>query len=351
VYAQSYTRILEHFGNAYTVGLTATPVRLDGSGLGKINDDLVVGPSVSELIEMGHLAPFRYFAHVSADTSRLQVKRGEFVADDVNRLMGQDTVYGDAVDNYRKYGCIKTIVYCSSIANSTATAKAFLTAGIPAAHVDGETPAAKRDSIMRAFRDGHVKVLCNVDLVSEGFDVPDCDSCILLRPTMSLTLHIQQSMRSMRYIPGKTAVIIDQVENFKRHGLPDTDREWTLDYKKKKEEPEEHTRTCSSCYGVYDMATIICPECKWDMRKAHCVDCETEQQYGKGECIYCGGGLERGQKREKEIIADADFEEIVSFSFKDWRDCQSIKELQRIQKAKGYKPGWVYYKAKELALI
>lgn len=352
VYAKSYTNILDKFQDAYTVGLTATPVRLNGSGLGQINDDLVVGPSVSELIEQKHLSPFKYYSHVSADTSKLQINRGEFVADEINRMMGQEYIFGNAVENYKKYGCKKAIVYCSSIQNSTATAEAFQGAWIPSVHVDGNTPKRQREKIMKDFRDGKIRVLCNVDLVSEGFDVPDCDSCILLRPTMSLTLHIQQSMRSMRYMPNKTAIIIDQVENFKRHGLPDTPREWSLDHKKKRSDDTEKVRTCENCYSVYDAKTILCKPCgDWDMRLAKCKGCGAKQQFGFGKCVDCGEALERGVPRKEHEQTEAEFEEIHSFVFKDWKKCKSVQELKQIQRAKGYKQGWIYYKARELRLI
>ena len=272
VYAASYISILERFPDAYVVGLTATPVRLGGIGLGKINDDLIIGPSVAELIESRRLAPFRYYSYVSADTSRLQVRHGEFVADEVNMMMSQKYIFGDTVENYKKYELEKTIVYCSSVKNSKATAETFRSAGIPAVHIDGKTPKKQRDEIMDDFRAGRVKVLCNVDLVSEGFDVPDCDSCILLRPTMSLTLHIQQSMRCMRYMPGKTAVIIDMVENYKRHGLPDTPRAWSLEYKSN--ESEDVTITCENCSAVYGTATVHCNLYGgWNMRQARCGEC------------------------------------------------------------------------------
>ena len=352
VYAKSYTNILDRFPNAYVIGLTATPVRLNGDGLGRINDDLIIGPTVSELIEQNYLAPFKYYSHVSAETSKLQVKRGEFIADEVNRIMGQEFIFGNAVENYKKYNCKKSIVYCSSIKNSMATAEAFNKSWIPAVHVGGETPKKQREKIMKDFRSGKILALCNVDLVSEGFDVPDCDSCILLRPTMSLTLHIQQSMRPMRYMPNKTAIIIDQVENYKRHGLPDTPREWSLDAKKKQIDNEEKIRVCEKCFNVYDIKTILCGECNnWDMRLATCAECKEKQQFGYGECISCGSELVRGNIRNEREQIEAEFQEIKSFTYNDWRKCKSIQELRQLQRARGYKAGFVYYKARELGLI
>lgn len=349
VYAASYIRILERFPDTYVVGLTATPARLNDGGLGKINDDLIIGPSVTELIKQGHLAPYRYFSHVSADTSQLQIQRGEFVADEVNRLMGQDYIYGNAVEDYIRYGLCKTIVYCSGIANSQATAGAFRSAGISAVHVDGKTPKGQREEIMEDFRTGQIKVLCNVDLVSEGFDVPDCDSCILLRPTMSLTLHIQQSMRCMRPMPGKTAIILDMVENFKRHGLPSTPRAWNLDYTP---DPEGEAVVCENCSAVYDGGTIRCEQCgSWDMRPVKCAECGKEQQYGFGECVNCGCSLVRdgrgGSRMEREQV-DAELQEIKSFIFKDSINYRIIDELRKVQKAKGHDPTWTYDTYKRL---
>lgn len=351
-YAKSYLKLMDKCKNSYFIGLTATPQRLNGDGLGKVNDDLILGPTVEYLIENSFLSPFKYFSHVSADTSKLQVQKGEFIASQVDNLMSQDYIYGNAVKNYMDYGLDKTIVYSSSIKNSEAVAETFRNTGINAAHIDGETPKKQRSEIIQAFRDGYIKVLCNVDLISEGFDVPDCDSCILLRPTMSLTLHIQQSMRCMRFKEGKTATIIDQVENFKRHGLPDTPREWTLEYKNRKDKSKAKVKECDNCHSVWNVSVLVCKKCGWDMRLAICGKCELEQQYGFGECADCGEELiRRDRSREKEIIEDAMLEEIKSFKFKDWHTAKDAEELKKIQEARGYRPGWVYYKSKELGFI
>ncbi|MDK7251245.1 DEAD/DEAH box helicase, partial [Lactobacillus paragasseri] len=94
---------------------------------------------------------------------------------------------------------------------------------------DSKTPANERDRIMNDFKSGKIKVLCNCDLISEGFNVPDCSCVVLLRPTESLVVYLQQSMRCMRYQSDKDAIIIDQVGNFIRFGLPNADRDWTLE--------------------------------------------------------------------------------------------------------------------------
>src|SRR5699024_9074017 len=118
-------------------------------------------------------------------------------------------------------------------------ANEFTNAGYSAAHIDGKTPKLERDSIIEGFRTGKVNILTNCDIVGEGFDVPECSVVIMLRPTQSLSLYIQQSMRGMRYRPNKTSIIIDHVDNVRRHGLPDEDREWSLSGSKKTESESE----------------------------------------------------------------------------------------------------------------
>jgi superfamily II DNA or RNA helicase len=350
ILAKSYIEILERFPKAFVVGLTATPVRLGNKGLGEINDELIIGPTVKELIEMGYLAPFKYYSHISADTSALQVRQGEFVKSQVDKIMSKDYIYGDAVEHYKRYNLGKTIVYCSSITNSTTTAEAFQSAGISAVHVGGKTLKAQRSKIMEDFRAGRLMVLCNVDLVSEGFDVPDCDSVILMRPTMSLTLHIQQSMRCMRLDPknpSKIATIIDMVQNFARHGLPDTEHKWNLDFTSQK---MKH-RICFRCSAVYDMNIAICNPCGgWDLRRGKCSDCGLLQQYGFGLCDCGSSNFEsRHHYFEREQV-DEEFEEIKSFTFENTRNYAIIDGLRRIQKENALNLSWVYHTIKDLGI-
>ena len=126
---------------------------------------------------------------------------------------------------------VKTILYAHSVEASKNIAEQFRNAGIYAEHADAKTSAVKRNEIMMNFKSGIIKVLCNVDLISEGFDVPDCTCVILARPTDSLVLFMQQAMRSMRYQPNKKALIIDHVGNYARHGLPDTPHDWNKYFK------------------------------------------------------------------------------------------------------------------------
>ena len=204
----------------------------------------------------------------------------------------------------------------------------FNQAGIVAKHIDGETLKPAREAAIEYFRQGKIMVLCNVDLISEGFDVPDCNTAILLRPTQSYGLFIQQSMRCMRYKEGKTAIIIDHVGNVGRFGTPDMEREWTLDPKKEanKVKELEPIKQCPECFYTVISNTQVCPECGYEFRQGK----EVEQV-------------------ESELI------EVGSFRFTiDYRkpeDCKNMSELYQLAKNKGYKNGWAWYQGKLLGYV
>ena len=269
--ARSYRKIYDYFSGSYCLGFTATPVRLNGGGLGEVNDILITGPTVRELIARNCLADFDYYAPPVADLSGLRSRAGDYSAEDIEKALNKPQIYGDVVSYYRQLADGKQAVcYCAGITSSRAMAETFTQNGISAAHIDGDTPKAERAETIEKFRRGELKILCNVDLISEGFDVPDCAAAILLRPTKSLTLYIQQSMRCMRYKPGKRAVIIDHVGNVHRFGLPDQDFEWTLEPKpqgKKQEKSDEDfkIRQCPECFCTHTVVMtadgIRCPNC------------------------------------------------------------------------------------------
>ncbi len=328
--AVTYRKIYDAFPDAKRIGVTATPIRLDGSGLGDVNDSLVVGVSAKWLIEHKFLAPYDYYAPAIADLSGLKVVRGEFETGSIEKVLMKSAIYGDVISHYRKLADGKqAICYCVSVVHSKAMAKAFRSAGILAVHIDGTTPKNERDSVISAFRDGRITILCNVDLISEGFDVPDCECAILLRPTQSLTLYIQQSMRCMRYKDNKRAVIIDHVGNYARFGMPDADREWSLQGQHK----SEKNRTDK------EISVLQCPECFYTF-----VPPENEEKI----CPSCGYVF---PKKEPNIEQkpETELKKITGFSldFSTPDDCKNLRELQAYARKMGYKPGYAYYKAKE----
>lgn len=324
--ANSYRKIYDYFPNARLVGFTATPVRLNGGGLGDVNDVLIEGPTTTELIQWGYLAPFKYYAPEIVDTSKLRIKRGEYVSSDIEDLFNNKAIWGDVIKHYKKLSDGKqAICYCSSIVQSKKMADEFNQAGIMAKHIDGETPKAEREATIEYFRQGKIMILCNVDLISEGFDVPDCNTAILLRPTQSLGLYIQQSMRPMRYKEGKTAIIIDHVGNVGRFGTPDMEREWILDSKKganstvKEQNP---VKQCPECFYTVERSVSVCPECG-----------------------YVFGQYKEVEQIESELVEIGSFEGFT-IDYRKPEDCKNMAELYQLAKNKGFKPGWAYYQGK-----
>lgn len=258
-------KVLDYYG-CRVIGLTATPTRLTGEPLGAVYEEMIVGISVKELIKRKRLAPYDYYSVPVADASGLSVRNGDYVVGESEELLMKPAIYGDAIEAYKKFAeGKKTLVYCTSIKHSKSVAEAFRNAGYKAVHMDSNTPKQERDRIMADFRSGAVQILCNVLLIVEGISVPDCECCILLRPTLSTTIYIQSAMRCMRYAEGKRAVIIDMVMNYLQLGLPDEDRMWSLGEPLKRKPNTDgngdfYIRSCPECFMVFKTAPV-CPFC------------------------------------------------------------------------------------------
>jgi superfamily II DNA or RNA helicase len=254
--AKTWYNIIEHYKDVPIVGLTATPIRRDGKALGDIFDKLVVGAESEWLIDKGYLAQYDYYAP-NVERMEFAMKGVDYDLDNVTAQLLKSKIYGD-IKKYIRNGH-KTIIYSPSIKFS----KSLETLGVT--HFDGNTPKAKRDDIIDRFRNGDIDVISNVDLVGEGFDVPDCDTVILLRPTQSLSLYIQQSMRCLRPRDGKRATIYDLVGNCYRHGLPTEKRDWSLSGKMSARnangEPDILVRRCDKCQLIYSGVASECPYC------------------------------------------------------------------------------------------
>lgn len=263
--SSSWMKVLDYY-NTYTVGFTATPIRLDGKPLGDIYDALVTGVSVRWLIDNHRLAPYEYYAPTVVDTDNLKVQMGDYIIKDLESLMIDRAIYSDVLRSWERIArWEKTIAYCVSVKHAKETAELFSAAGYPAVEIDGGTPPKRRAEIMQDFRDGKITVLCNVGIISEGVSIDDVTCCLLLRPTESHALFWQQGMRSMRYQPGKVAKVIDCVGNYTRNPLFDADVEWSLTESVKKkpklnEEGDFFIRSCPKCFMVFNPAPV-CPYC------------------------------------------------------------------------------------------
>lgn len=332
--AKSYRKIYDHFSDVLRLGFTATPIRLNGSGLGDINDILIEEVDASWLIENNYLSPYKYYAPKLIDITKLKLNSlKEFSSTSIDQAMEDKTIYGDVIKHYKDLADgEQAIAYCHNVEASKYTAEQFQKHGINAVHIDGKTPKQERDELIQKFRDGEIKIITNCDLIGEGFDVPDCSTVIMLRPTQSLSLYIQQAMRGMRYRPGKTSIIIDHVDNVRRHGLPDMKRQWSLTTKKSfSRESEVKIKQCENCFAVYPQSEKECPMC------GHIPEAKEQRDYEVNEAA------------ELEEVTEEDIS--ITLDFREPKDCKSMKELYELAKHRNYKPGWAYHQGKLLGFI
>jgi len=262
------------FKKARGLGVTATPERADGKGLGRhadgLFDTMVVGPSMRELIDGGYLTDYRIFAPPS-DFHREAVPVSDTTGDFKHAAMvdaiRKSRVVGDIVAHYLRIAPGKLgVTFVPDVATAHDVAAAFNAAGIPAAALSAETPDAERIETIRRFRRRELLQLVNVDLFGEGFDLPAIEVVSMARPTESFGLYVQQFGRALRLLDGKdVAVIIDHVGNVIRHGLPDASRRMTLDAREKRARDKDDeaipVRSCPKCTAVYERVYNACPFC------------------------------------------------------------------------------------------
>jgi superfamily II DNA or RNA helicase len=269
--SKSWREVADYYyeRGAIILGLSASPIRLSGESLADCFDVMVKGPSVQYLIEIGALCKYRYYAPTSKiDMSSISVERGDYVRSELELAANKSYITGDAIEHYQRLLPGKrAIAFCVSVAHAQAVAEQFSAQGIPALPVDGQTPKEERAAAMERFKRGEILVLTNCDLYGEGVDIPAVEGVILLRPTMSLSLHIQQTGRALRPDkdnPEKVAVILDHASNVYKHDLPDAEHDWTLEPKEKrrrKSAPSLITvRQCPMCYRALAGGTQAC-EC------------------------------------------------------------------------------------------
>jgi DNA repair protein RadD len=238
----TYQTIIEHQSDAKLLGVSATPIRLDGKGLDGIFDAIVCGPSIKDLVKECHLSPSRLFiSSREADLQGVHTRAGDYVPGELARVMSDAKITGDAVEQYRNHADHRpAIAFCVTVEHAEEVAEQFRESGYKSQCVHGETPKRERDALIAGLANGEVEVLTSCDLINEGLDVPVVGAVILLRPTKSLGLYMQSVGRGMRTAPGKTdLVVLDHVGNIRRHGPPDMERIWTLKGAEKPEEIEQ----------------------------------------------------------------------------------------------------------------
>lgn len=318
---------------ARILGVTATPARTDGQGLGKraggIFDDLVLGPTVKELIAGGYLCrPVVYAPPNQLDLQGVHTRGGDYAANELVERVDKPTITGDAVTHYRRL-CEgqPAIAFCVSVAHAQHVAEQFRAAGFRAASIDGSMGDLERKSLIDGLASGRMHVLTSCEIVSEGTDIPVVAAAILLRPTQSLVLFLQQVGRALRPAPGKDrAIILDHVGNVLRHGMPDEDREWSLEGRPKNArdvEPTLRVTQCPECFRAHPPAPV-CPECG----HRYTADPKGGPEHVEGTLEEVDAEqIERMRRDRRRAVARANTRE----------------ELEEVARERGYKPAWVDY--------
>ncbi len=272
--AAGWLKVHKHYDNAFHVGLSATPQRLDGKGLNGAFDYLVNGPQTSWLIDKGYLAKYKLYSVPGVNLEGVHTRMGDFVKAESTAAMDRPSITGNIVSHWKKHARDKlTIGFAVTVKHSQHIVEQFKAAGIMAVHLDGETPKAERKAVLRSLANGDVRVVFNVGLFGEGYDIAANSGldvtigCVIdAAPTQSLSAWLQRCGRSLRPQNGH-AIILDHSGNALRHGMPCMDREWTLEGREKQkgrsksdDEPAFSVRQCDKCYFVFQDGNV-CPEC------------------------------------------------------------------------------------------
>ncbi len=327
--ADTYIGLIARYPNAKILLLTATPQRLDGRGLGTVCQKLVLGPSVQSLIARGFLCkPIYYAPPTDIDLSDVRKVAGDFNRGQIDELMDRPHITGSAVDHYARISPgAAAVAFCTSIKHAEHVRDQFSANGWPSASIDGTLSDEDREDRVNALAEGRICVLTSVDVISEGFDLPCIETAILLRPTESLGLHLQQIGRSLRPMPGKkNAIILDHVGNCLRHGLAEEERAWSLKGGVKKAAPkpgaEPALTTCPKCFTLHQPA----PACEKCGHEYPIKERKTEEVAGDLAILTPEQvAAERARIKERQAVGMA----------------KDRTALEVIAKQRGYKSGWV----------
>ena len=320
--SDTYLKVMDRQPGAVLLGVTATPCRLSGRGLKDVFDLLVQGPAYSSLIADGHLVPAKVYAPSTVELKGIRSRGGDFEREKLAELLDRSQITGNAIAHYRRYlNGAPSIAFCCTVAHAEHTAERFRAEGFRAASIDGSMTAVERKQRLDGLANGALNLLCSCDLVSEGVDVPVVEGALMLRPTKSTALYMQQVGRALRPSAGKThAIVLDHVGNVFRHGLPDMDREWSLEegcvrQPKPADEDEPDIRQCPQCYAAH-MRAPRCPECGW---------------------VYPPVERPKPVETEEDLVLLTDEDKRLAIAA-----ARTLKDFHRVAKACGYKPGWAW---------
>ena len=328
--SSSFKKLIAEYPDAFVIGLTATPCRADGKGLGNIYQELIECGNIKDLTAQGYLVPTRIVAPTIPDLQNIRIVAGDYEKKTLDNRMNTPKLVGDIVSHWIRYGESRpTVVFAVSIKHSKYITNIFRQNGIPAGHIDGEMPEIEREQQLEKLNKGEIKVLSNCMVLTEGWDQPKVSCVIIARPTKSYSLYLQMVGRSLRPAPNKKdTLIIDHSGCVYEHGFPDDVPQWELktskEKERKKKEPqpiEKQPFTCVQCDTVYKPSKEepACPNCAFIPTK-------------KEQMIL----IQQGRLVELPK-AKPNAEDKTNF----------YAQLIYYAKQKGYKEGWASYTFKE----
>jgi len=364
-----WLKVLDRYTGVPLIGMTATPIRLDGRGLGHVFQAIVECPSVAELTGMGYLVPTRVFAPTAPDVSSVHTTGGDFNKKELSAAMDRSTLTGDIVQHWLKLARGRpTVVFAVDVQHSQHIAEQFRAAGVKVQHADADTPDDVRDRLWEDLAAYRTEVVCSVGIVSYGWDCPPCSCGVLARPTQSLALFLQQCGRILRPAPGKgDALILDHAGNTLRHGFVDEPRIWSLDDSeikargKSKDDPGLAVRMCKKCWFAFSSRLSACPECGWQyagpVRDIRNKDGEL-QEIKPERWYHCEACRHKGRLPDGATLAGyacprCQTGPLVALASKydtpdQERRLQKLREWQREAEEKGYKRGYAQVTFKRL---
>jgi len=335
-----YTALLERNPDMRILGVTATPERLDGKGLGVqaggFYETIIQGPYIDELIALDRLPPFVYFwPPQNTDVSNVHMLGGDFKKDELVEVVDKRAIIGDAVAHYAKHTHGEPfIAFGVTVKHAQHIAEIFNGAGIQTASIDGSMPTTQRDSLIKSHKDGRLTGLTSCDLISEGTDIPRVSVSILMRHTKSLTIFLQQAGRACRKYPGKRNTYIhDHAGLIHEFGPPWLRRDWSLDGKAKDRKPLDGENglggltRCRRCFVLYPCYLKACRECGY-----------VNESQGRSITQVAGElqRLEMEQQREEEVQKLREKWDRK----RQIRSAKTLEDLIEVAKILGYNVRW-----------
>jgi superfamily II DNA or RNA helicase len=316
------------------IGVTATPCRADGRGLGGVFKRLIETVDIPTLQAAGHLVPVQTYAPSTPDLRGIRV-RGDYVPEELEPAVNTRQLVGDIVEHHLRLAHGRpTVVFCASVAHSVHVRDRFREAGVMAEHLDGKTPAAERDALLAKLASGEVEVLTNCGVLTEGWDCPPVSCIVIARPTKSLGLYRQMAGRGLRPALGKeNLLLLDHAGATFAHGLITDPISWSLREDRKAVNREHSVRAMGHKPGL-----TTCPEC-WAVRVQGkpCDSCGWRPRTRGESFEVVNGELARIEADGTPTV------DLVSLAEKQL----VYQELAYIARERGQKPGAAFYRFQE----